>query len=66
MKTLKAYIAGLVSGVILSVAGFTGIIKLLDHGVDKIKDKTSNILIAQSDQEFLKSSTAAVKKSSKK
>jgi hypothetical protein len=34
---MKAFILGTVFGLVLATVGFSGIAKMLDHGVDKVK-----------------------------
>ena len=34
---MKAFIAGTVFGLVLATVGFSGIAKMLDHGVDKVE-----------------------------
>lgn len=34
---MKAFIAGTVFGLILATVGFSGIARMLDHGIDKVK-----------------------------
>ncbi len=37
---MKAFIAGTVFGLILATVGFSGIAKMLDRGVDTVKEKS--------------------------
>ncbi len=34
---MRAFIAGTVFGLVLATVGFTGIARMLDHGVEKVK-----------------------------
>jgi len=34
---MKAFILGTVFGLVLATVGFSGIAKMLDHGIDKVK-----------------------------
>jgi len=63
MRKYKIFAYGVFTGIIISVTGFTGIFKLLDFGVEKIKKTTSNVLLSQVDEEFLKQNTIIVKAS---
>lgn len=61
MRKYKIFAYGVFTGIIISVTGFTGIFKLLDFGVEKIKKTTSNVLLSQVDEEFLKQNAIIVK-----
>jgi hypothetical protein len=37
---MRAFIAGTVFGLILATVGFSGIAKMLDRGVDTVKEKS--------------------------
>ena len=37
---MKAFIAGTVFGLVLATVGFSGIAKMLDRGVDTVKEKS--------------------------
>ena len=37
---MKAFIAGTVFGLVLAPVGFSGIAKMLDRGVDTVKEKS--------------------------
>lgn len=34
---MRAFIAGTIFGLVLATVGFSGIAKILDHGVEKVK-----------------------------
>jgi hypothetical protein len=37
---MKAFIAGTIFGLVLATVGFSGIAKILDHGVTTVKEKS--------------------------
>jgi hypothetical protein len=37
---MKAFIAGTIFGLVLATVGFSGIAKMLDRGVDTVKEKS--------------------------
>lgn len=39
-RTMRAFIAGTVFGLVLATVGFSGIAKMLDRGVDTVKEKS--------------------------
>jgi len=40
---MKAFIAGTIFGLILATVGFSGIARMLDRGVDTVKEKSVEI-----------------------
>lgn len=40
---MKAFIAGTVFGVILATVGFSGMARILDHGVDTVKTQSQEM-----------------------
>jgi len=39
-KQMKLFIAGTIFGLVLATVGFSGIARILDHGVDKVKTQS--------------------------
>jgi hypothetical protein len=40
---MKAFIAGTIFGLVLATVGFSGIAKILDHGVSTVKEKSTEL-----------------------
>jgi hypothetical protein len=40
---MKAFLAGTVFGLVLATVGFSGIARMLDHGVDKVKTQSTEM-----------------------
>lgn len=40
---MKAFIIGTVFGLILATVGFSGIARILDHGVEKVKSQSTEM-----------------------
>jgi hypothetical protein len=40
---MKAFLAGTIFGLVLATVGFSGIAKMLDHGVDKVKSQSQEL-----------------------
>ena len=40
---MKAFLAGTVFGLVLATVGFSGIARMLDHGVDKVKTQSTEL-----------------------
>lgn len=35
---MKAYIAGVITGIIIATVGFSGVVKIFDNGVKQVQD----------------------------
>jgi hypothetical protein len=42
-QDMKGFIIGTIFGLVLATVGFSGIAKILDHGVDKVKTTSQEI-----------------------
>jgi hypothetical protein len=40
---MKMFILGTIFGLVLATVGFSGIAKILDHGVDKVKTQSTEL-----------------------
>ena len=41
---MKQFLAGLLTGIVLATIGFTGVFRLLDKGVDSVKETSSRLV----------------------
>ena len=40
---MKLFLAGLLTGIVLATVGFSGVFKVLDKGVDTVKEHSHNL-----------------------